>query len=180
MQENPLKTLRLSKSWTLDDIANSTGCSRHLIIRAEQGCYDRVPPRLMRFYVDRFYIDSAELNEQLRTFQVETRKVVGRKLFKLGEAELWQGNPITQLREWDHLSKAQVTKGLCLHPTIIHKLEKEPHRYNDLPTQFIDALYDAGYYEGWINGLSRRWVAFKLELSGAIQSGPVGSFKEAG
>lgn len=149
MKINPLKQLRLSKSWSLDQVSESSGLSRQLIIRAEQGCYNDIPPAYLNWITDYFDVEENLLDIEYQAFRVRTRQsnagLLSVALFRIKP----EVNPLTYYRERYGLSMAAVYKGFCLHPATIHKLEKQTHLVKNLPPDFCRAVSDAGYPLSW-------------------------------
>lgn len=147
---NPIKRLRLSRSWSLEQVAEAADLSKQLLIRSEQGCYVNIPPRLVGFLEDHFDFDLSELNEQYITFQEITR-ISNYGLLPVDLLRVWpERNPFVALRKIRKLSQAQVYKGFCIHPTIIHKLENQPNLCQTIPGDFVRALQESGYEFSWI------------------------------
>lgn len=168
---NPLKQLRLSKNWSLDQVADSAELSRLLIIRSEQGCYKNIPPKLLDFYQDVVDFDLVELNLSYVNFQVLTRQS-NYGLLPVGFLRIWpEKNPFTALRKVGKVSMAQVYKGFCVHPTILHKLENQPNLCATIPSDLLKALTTAGYPVSWLAhyvnwyGLHKQWLADQVEIS---------------
>lgn len=168
---NPFKRLRLSESWSQEQVSESVPCNKNLVIRTEQGCYANPPPVLLDWFLDKFPVGDRSLLAEYHLFQTVTRAknygLLPDDLNVLYRSNAFK-NPITTLRGSRNLSKAQISIGLCIHPVIIHKMEKQPHLCKNLPKQFVDALVDAGYSVAYVEELKEFWKDYKHLLGSEV------------
>lgn len=177
IDRNPLKVLREHHDWTLESLASKVGCSKVLLIRAEQGCYPEPMPILMEFWTkdprvdDRLRPDPVVLRVEYREFQRETRKANYGALYdRFNFKNFAVGvHPFVAWRESSDLNPTQVCKLFCLHPSLIYKFETQHWLCNDLPKPLVEALNESGYRDEVLTDLSDAFHRFKRQYSDTVK-----------
>lgn len=183
--KNPLKSLREANELTLDQVAHLSGVTPHAVLKSEKGVYELPSQKLLDFFLDndnQLFWTEAQIIHDYKSFRVFTRQSSGpysQVSWTLSKPDSHSSqlifpiellpinpnkNPFTAYREYYVRSKSQVSNCLCLHPTIIHKLELQPEKYQTLPKQFLEATADAGYTMAWQAHLADWFNQYKQRL----------------
>jgi len=171
---SPLKLLRGQR--TIDAIAHRAHLNRNLIIRAEQATYSNPPPALVAFYLSDVHpINAAEFLTDLtlnyHLFQTFTRQSNGPHGHCVLDPDFFNSlddlppdlNPLTAWRAFSDVnSKARIATAFCIHLDIVQRCENRPHLIpNDLPSQYLTALAEAGYSSVGLEELNSAYRLFR-------------------
>lgn len=155
MRENPLRRIRRSHNLTQKEVAIGAGITPQVVLKAEQGLYGMVPPRLISVLSEISEIGEKDLEERYKKWQAEKRlesraEVLSKLCIPTG------GISYGEFRRTVAGSTNAFCRLLCLHPAQWTRLEK--HGGED--SFFVEALKEA----------ELEWLTRSITSSGTLNS----------
>lgn len=168
MDVNPLTHFRLTQNqgngWSLDQCAKELNVSISTIVRTEQGCYNEIPPTILRGIASAF-ISPADCAAQYSRFQTSKRDRVRNSgtTQRLPVGAIKQvlqkdpdKNPFVAWREaLGYKSRLSFCKDLCLHPSTVKRLEDGVAE--DMPESVVEVLTYIGVDWSSLEYLYKKW-----------------------
>lgn len=161
---NPLKAMRLSHSLTQQQVMDRAYIGQLVIIRNEQAVYPKPSPAYFNFLLDLTGETEATQLRRYYEFQLLTRKAnYGELIADMNWTRYTRpiSNPLTLWRQLSGLNPTEVAKLYCIHPVAIHKVEKQPHLANTIPSQILNALKMSGYSYELLGAFQRAYANYK-------------------
>lgn len=166
---NHLKQLRTRDNLSLQDLSEKCGLSKQTLIRAEQGLFDEVPEKLMRYWLDQGENELVLMDGYL-DFQLTVRGRI-KRIFGDGINEALPVNqhPLVTLTNdyWiagGPMNIMECAKLLCVSQPLLNHWIKNP-KQKVVPQPLLTALFQNGYakfelsvlitnysrYRSWVN-----------------------------
>jgi len=172
MKKNPIKLLREEAGLSMETLAERSEVSKQTVLRAEQGCYDLIPPSIFNYMLSAWpYSEIINLPTRYRDWQKEQRK---QNYGELSTLITWDFlspavHPFIYWRETSNIyARIQISKLYCVHPATISRFEHSNALSSSVPEQLIDALLESGYSLATIEKLCdlyERWAVI-IQTSG--------------
>jgi DNA-binding XRE family transcriptional regulator len=168
--DNPFRRLRTQEGISQYELGKRTGCSKHAILRLEQGCYAEPLPVIINYFVDTFSrtskpVSRSYLLDAYKEFQYETRKsnahCLGYNLLLTLPNCPVGIHPLVYLREGHGINPTALSKLLCISQSTIVYFEKRSLNQNTVPQQLVSALHDAEYTEEETDLLASKYQEYR-------------------
>jgi DNA-binding XRE family transcriptional regulator len=183
---NPLKEFRLAQDhgagWNVEYCAKQIDVSASTIIRTEDGCYNDIPPTILR-YIAPFFLSPDSVRTNYRLFKSDARRRV--KDGKIFESFRFQAyvttdkgvekdtrNPFVIWRELcGFKSRLSFCKTLCLHPSTVKRLEDGEAL--DIPESVLESLREIELDPNFIEYLEAAYSQWRHSLRRNLNSQPL-------
>jgi transcriptional regulator with XRE-family HTH domain len=163
---NPLAAFRADQKWSLDECARIMGVSQSTIIRTEQGCYNDIPPSILRYLSDHHISRDAIIHDYHRFQSITRLRTLDRAAYYFWGQSLTAliakeptANPFVLWREGilRYHSRLAFCKDLCLHPSTVKRVEDG--LAERLPGSIIEALSSGRAEVDWmaLDAVYRGW-----------------------
>ena len=163
---NPLRARRLSLGLTQDALARTARLSRQLILRAEQGTYTNIPPRLLHALYPTT-VERLVAKDLYQEFQTSLRVNAYGQLdpsFDFTDVSP-KRHPFIEWRISSGLNTIQFCKLFAVQHSIVHRWEDAPPGRNggpvSVPGPVVTALQDAGYPPHVVAGLQQAYAKYR-------------------
>jgi hypothetical protein len=182
---NPIKRLRELESLSLNEVIDRADISRGLLIRAEMGTFEEIPPKLLDFFVEYHGYSQLQIAEDYKRFVTATRIQNFGKLtstlppsyspvdldlkFLPVESFNYLGpamrHPFVQWRLYSGLTKQlDICRFFCVHQGHLSNYELKSN-YLKTPAQLLTALLVSGYASSVLSELEIRYQAYRRFLT---------------
>lgn len=149
--ENPLTTARHQLHYTQHSVARELGYTNQMVLRAEQGLFTTVPPKLKAWASTTLGSPPSEVEHMYQQYQKETRASNFSQLhmgyLNYLDMEIPSGSkehPFVYFRACCSDSRVGFCKLLCLHPQILINWERS-HFEGEWHPIIEGYLLDAGF-----------------------------------
>lgn len=163
--ENPLKIRRLSRNYTIDQLATEAGVTHDHIIRNEQGLFNKPSPKvlsaILRLSGDRPEDVVLEYRNWIswKRRQEPIRSLVKRNI-TFDRPERLTQHPFLLWRTAiaPGTSRIEFCKMLAVHPSTLLKYETGQQR--PMPSQIYDALIECGMTKDKVEALAKLGIQY--------------------
>lgn len=167
-KSNPFRELRTKQGISQYELARRIGCSKHAVLRLEQGMYYEPLPSVIEYFISYYpQLNRLSLIRDYVDFQVHTResnaRLLGDLLTELPTVPVGT-HPLTYLRENRGINLTELAKRLCVSQSTIGYFEKSPIHQKTVPDQLIHALQDADYTEAETHALVEAYITYREHL----------------
>lgn len=152
--DNPIRKLRLQHHKSLRQLSHECGVNIQALYLNECGVYSHILPVVKKKLVKKYHADGQKLDQEYRMFISQKRFFFDRD-FSATLPENNGKNPVVSLRENLSLSRLGFAKVICVHPSILHKVEKNV--LSDIPESLRIALLQCGFRVEDVRELSDRY-----------------------
>ena len=155
---NPLLEFRLAQEqtsgsnigWSLDQTSREMGVAVSTIIRTEQGCYNEIPPAILRHLIT-FFISADSVRDQYSRFKTGKRTAI-RDHRAVERQFAWklktyvqrhpETNPflIWRYQIAEYKSRLAFCKDFCLHPSTVKRVEDGVAE--KIPESILEAMHE--------------------------------------
>lgn len=141
---NPCRDLRLSRNFTVGQMAQLLGISSNAVVRSEQGFY-KDPPEVYEVSLDQYH--SWQRSQRYLHYRVFGS--ISSLVFKPEQHPL-----LVLLNHWCYpdgtpvghkLNPTELSKLLCLNQSVLNYWQNRVAQQQTPPRQFLDALKENGY-----------------------------------
>jgi len=154
---NPVRVARCSLGKSIKKISKEAGVHEQAWYLAECGCYNRIPPRILKFLQDRTHVD-VEAYDQFRR---HSQRIFGEIFFsdyRLPEAST-KLPPLEAFLQVNKIpNRTFFAKAICVQPSLIYRTLLGSSR--ELPSSLKAALREAGISEDDIYELNERTIEY--------------------
>lgn len=163
---NPFRELRLRQGISQYELARRIGCSKHAILRLEQGMYYEPLPSVIDYFISHnpTTLNRLTLLQEYQDFQVSIRtlnsRLLGDLILELTACPVGT-HPLTYLRESRGINLTELAKRLCISQSTAGYFEKSPIHQKTVPEQLIHALWDADYTEQETDALKEAYAGYR-------------------
>lgn len=170
MTSNPFRDLRTRQGISQYELARRVGCTKHAILRLEQGMFENPLPVVVGYFLSTENVSQGSLYSGYQSFQIATREANARFLGPINDERLADcpatTHPLTWLRaqQRPEMSLTEVAKRLCISQSVVGYFEKRSVHQHTVPEQLITALHDADYTEAETDALSDAYCAYRSAL----------------
>lgn len=146
LPQNPIRSNRLALNLSHSDYADLAGISKQAVIRAEQGCYEEIPPSLLRCLMEHSFSSELQARDAYDNYRTEMRRLSQRYFGIIAERDRNPlVHPFTFLCLNNKVNPTQVAKDLCLSQATLSHWVKKWRTQQSVPRPFIRCLRDLGY-----------------------------------
>lgn len=163
---NPFKRIRENQKLSQAQLADKIGCTKHAILRLEQGMFTTPLPVVLEFFADNYHVPKLALLQQYEEFQIHTRatngKLLGEFVIDLLHWNYDHGNPLDYLLKVHGYNPTSFAKALCINQKVVSMfLQGTPVGKITVPEQITSSLRDAGYSEDDTEMLCRKYKTYR-------------------
>lgn len=156
LSTNPIRVARLGQGKTLHEFAADLEINYQAVYLSESGVYPHILPTIKKYLVNTLKLDPRNLDLSYYAFVYTNRKHFEYTFgpdWHLPEPLLGD-SPIVVWRESLNLSRSALSKGICVQPSMLSRVENK--KMAMLPSQLIEALKAIGWTKSLIDEMDYR------------------------
>lgn len=161
LRKNPIKVRREQLNYSINQLEYQSGIHRQVIIRAEQGCYAKIPPRLLSYLLARTGDGTPHLTNDYIAWVAEKRRDSFGKLPEQLPPFVEYRHPFIHWRQEAELSRAAVCTYFCINLATLARFERQYLICQSVPQQLVTALVQSGYSGHLINELRDQYDLYR-------------------
>lgn len=164
---NPVKQYRHYLGLSINELELRSGVHRQVIIRAEQGCFNVIPPRLYTFLVGILGEGQPSLADNYKHWihqkRISSYGTLPNALPPFNPTKhpfvLWRESGRNEFGR--PLNRTEICKLFCVHPSTLTRFETNL-MMQTIPEQLREALLQSGYKSELIDELSIQYKRYRI------------------